>query len=870
MLFSYQTARMLAVILFLFGGGSLFAYRQIATSQLRKRLFWFGIGGVLLSVMLTMAIHVWGIPRGLSAQYFPNATWTEDPSIELDRYFEPDGTGRRTDRYLDFNPNDFNNRYPFSGKTFTVKWEGFVYLPNAGTQISIDSNFDSWLFIDDTLTEFRMVTPQSLDIGTPAARPYLKKGWSFDERRKNQQLNFAWVVNDDAHFLLGVPEVADYELSFRCTPFSYPGSSPQQVSVFLDGTQIGDLLLKEGWETYTLPVPSAVIEKRGAGSVNVILHFSRLTKPSDVIAGSGDTRELAAAFDRVELRQISPSSASSIAESLPGKTFAPGIHKIVVRAKSNQSNPFIRLICQKANQPRPNLITEDDLFPTQMSQESLWDHLARERLLLKGLIVFESIILLLWLGVFADSMWMYMCQPQKWLSADHIAIAAICGFAFLIRLFFIFEMKKIDPNFLILPDGTDHLNYLFFARGFLRGYWPALTHEPFFQAPMISFYFIFCSWLFGEGMTKIRIMTALLSSLSVLFTFLIARRVFNRPIAYIAAILCACNGVLIFYDTSFLLEPLFIFFNLTALWLMLHYKTHLSLSTTIPVGILVGLTMLTRSTIVLLLPFLLGWMLLWHTRAIKKIAGHVLMIGLFALLVILPVSIRNYYSRPSHPFVLMNTNGGITFWIGNNASSTGVYAWSSQVEAETKARMKTDGTSYADEVLRFVKEQPLQYLQLEFRKLKYFWRGYEIGNNIPYYVFRQLSSILRLPWINFVLIGPFGLIGMILAFRRWREAFLLYGYVCVQLLATLLFFALARYRLPVVPVLSIFAAYTLWRCFESLRQKKWEIFIGIFCSFVVLYLVFHYPDAARFYEQHQGSPMPLSRLFRYWDVFYTW
>lgn len=868
MLFSFQTARMLAVILFLFGGGSLFAYRQIATSQLRKRLVWFGIGGALLSVILTMAIHVWGIPRGLSAQYFPNATWTVDPSIELVRYFESDGTGRRTDRFIDFNPNDFNNRYPFSGKTFTVKWEGFLYLPKAGTQISIDSNFDSWLFIDDTLTEFRLAAPHAIDIGAPAARPYLKKGWSFDESRKERQLNFAWAVNDDAHVMLGIQAVADYELSFRCTPFSYPGSSPQKVSVFLEGRQIGDLSLKDGWETYTLSVPSAVIEKLGTGSVNVMLRFSRVTKPSDVIAGSGDTRALAAAFDTIELRQVSPSVASHLL--LPNNTLASGVHKIAIHAKSSLANPFIRLIGLKGNQPRSNLITEDDLFPAQMSQESLLNGVARERLLLKGLIVFESIILLLWFGVLADGMWMYMRQPQKWLSADHIAIAAICGFAFLIRLFFIFEMKKIDPNFLILPDGTDHLNYLFFARGFLRGYWPALTHEPFFQAPMISFYFIFCSWLLGEGMTKIRLMTALLSSLSVLFTFLIARRVFNRPVAYIAAILCACNGVLIFYDTSFLLEPLFIFFNLTALWLMLNYKAQLSLSTTIPVGIIVGLTMLTRSTIVLLLPFLLVWMLLWHARAIKKISGHFLMIGLFALLVILPVSIRNYYSRPSHPLVLMNTNGGITFWIGNNASSTGEYAWSSQLEAKTKMRMKTDGTSYADEVLRFVKEQPLQYLQLELKKLKYFWRGYEIGNNIPYYVFRQLSSILKLPWLNFVLIGPLGLIGMILAFRRWREAFLLYGYVCVQLLATLLFFALARYRLPVVPVLSIFAAYTLWRCFESLRQKKWGVCIGIFCAFVVFYLVFHYPDAARFYEQHQGSPMPLSRLLRYWDVFYTW
>lgn len=236
-----------------------------------------------------------------------------------------------------------------------------------------------------------------------------------------------------------------------------------------------------------------------------------------------------------------------------------------------------------------------------------------------------------------------------------------------------------------------------------------------------------------------------------------------------------------------------------------------------------------------------------------------------------PVTIRNYFSTESHPFVLVTTGDfGINFWISNNPLSTGSHSLPSAFLRETQKKISATGTSYVREVLGYIREDPWWYLTLESRKLKYFWRGYEIANLVTYYVFRYHSSVLKFPWINFVLIGPLAIIGMILAIRSWRKVFIPYAFVVMQLGLTLLFFALARYRIPVVPVLSIFAAYTIWYWIQRVQKKQWYrlgITMGVF---IALYFILNYPDAAHLYQQRYGEAMPFFRSFRYWDIFHTW
>jgi hypothetical protein len=149
-----------------------------------------------------------------------------------------------------------------------------------------------------------------------------------------------------------------------------------------------------------------------------------------------------------------------------------------------------------------------------------------------------------------------------------------------------------------------------------------------------------------------------------------------------------------------------------------------------------------------------------------------------------------------------------------------------------------------------------------------FWRGYEIGNLLPYYIFRNSSKILKFPWLNFVIIGPLGLMGMALAIPRWKRLFMLYGMVCVHLATALLFFVLARYRLPVVPVLSIFAAYALCVFWQFLRSRRFLYALLLVVVFAGLTVMLNYPYAAQRYADHYHTEMPLINMLRYWDLFH--
>jgi 4-amino-4-deoxy-L-arabinose transferase-like glycosyltransferase len=363
--------------------------------------------------------------------------------------------------------------------------------------------------------------------------------------------------------------------------------------------------------------------------------------------------------------------------------------------------------------------------------------------------------------------------------------------------------------------------------------------------------------------------TSVLTTSSILLVFLIARQIFNRPVAYVSAILCACNGVLIFCDTSLLIAPLFTFLSMLSLWLLIKLQKHLSWQITVGVGFVLGLTILARSNIVLLLPLIFFWMMCCFPESRRKQMAHYGLMCVIILGILLPVTMRNYFSTHKHPFVLTISGGGMNLWIGNNPSSNGTFEFSGALLQETRERMKAVGSTFVDEVFRFIRDHPKEYVLLEYLKFKMFWRGYEIGNLLPYYFFRQhYSKILQLPWINFVLLGPLSILGMLLACKTWKQTFLLYGVVGVQLLTVLLFFVLARYRLPAIPILSIFAAYAcyvMYRCF--VKHHYWGLLALLF-AFVGLYAGINYPYAVKLYEQQYQIKMPLSNLLRYWDLFH--
>ncbi|HYN09507.1 MAG TPA: glycosyltransferase family 39 protein [Vicinamibacterales bacterium] len=219
-------------------------------------------------------------------------------------------------------------------------------------------------------------------------------------------------------------------------------------------------------------------------------------------------------------------------------------------------------------------------------------------------------------------------------------------------------------------------------------------------------------------------------------------------------------------------------------------------------GVLTGIAILVRPSMLLFVPFALGW-LAWRRRFTPALA-----MGLAAAIVIGPWTLRNIseYGR----FVLVATEGGVTFWTGNHprAIGEGDLAANPHLKLESQElRRQHPALSeeamepvYYREALAWMRSHPIDWVWLEIRKAFYLvlpiGPSYTLHSRL-YYGASVLSYGLALPiaLIGLARLGP----------RRARTPglWLLVG----SAIATcLIFFPQERFRIPVIdPALVICA-----------------------------------------------------------------
>jgi tetratricopeptide (TPR) repeat protein len=237
--------------------------------------------------------------------------------------------------------------------------------------------------------------------------------------------------------------------------------------------------------------------------------------------------------------------------------------------------------------------------------------------------------------------------------------------------------------------------------------------------------------------------------------------------------------------------------------------------------------------------------------------------GAFALgaaLVILPVTIRNF--AVSREVVLLTTGGGEVFFIGNNHDANGLYVPPAFVRPDPRYE-HADFVARATEIaghplspmesswfwfhegLKYISGDPLAWTRLLWLKFVHFWNWYELPDNLDYEVMQQFAPLLKvmnrtLPpagmpapavpvsggaWLpirlhlfaTFGTLAPLGLLGIALSRRRWRTLLPLYVLIFGYMVTVMFFFNFSRFRVPVVPILALFAAEGLAGCARGAR-----------------------------------------------------
>jgi Flp pilus assembly protein TadD len=236
----------------------------------------------------------------------------------------------------------------------------------------------------------------------------------------------------------------------------------------------------------------------------------------------------------------------------------------------------------------------------------------------------------------------------------------------------------------------------------------------------------------------------------------------------------------------------------------------------------------------------------------------------FVGLALIPIGAVTLYNVVAgHDFVIIASQGGVNFYIGNNPQSDGHTAivpgtradwWGGRFDtikiaerAEGRPLKESEVSRYwFGQGLRFVTGQPGAWIGLTLRKLGLFWTAHEIGNNdcIPH--LRSYAPIMKLPFFGFGLIAPLALAGIFLGWRRRRDETLLpLAFLVLYMLGVVAFFVCGRYRVPVVPFLILFAAAAITLGRDLWREgRRGEVYLAA-AVFIAAALAMNLPARAQ-------------------------
>jgi hypothetical protein len=224
---------------------------------------------------------------------------------------------------------------------------------------------------------------------------------------------------------------------------------------------------------------------------------------------------------------------------------------------------------------------------------------------------------------------------------------------------------------------------------------------------------------------------------------------------------------------------------------------------TLGAGVLTGIAALVRPVMLLFVPLAVAWL------AIRRQAGLAAAFAIACVLVLAPWTVRNL--RTYDRFVLIASEGGVTFWTGNHPLAVGegdLAANPALKAAELAFRKAHPGLPaealeplYYRDALGWMTANPLAWLRLELRKVFYL-----VVPTGPSYALHSARYRLATT-APYLILLPFAIAG---AFRRGTRApvalYLLAGSAVVM---CLVFFPQERFRIPTIDPTLIVAAAAL-------------------------------------------------------------
>lgn len=392
-------------------------------------------------------------------------------------------------------------------------------------------------------------------------------------------------------------------------------------------------------------------------------------------------------------------------------------------------------------------------------------------------------------------------------------ILFVLAFALLVRFAWIGVFPTVQLE-------SDPFYYDQTARSILSGEGYRNGNLYAYRPPAYPYFLAGVYYAFGYHLLPVKVIQAVISVLSCLVLYLLARRLSGGgKTAVFALCAAAFYPPFIKYSSELWSETLFVFLLLSGV-LFLYREVDRDRLTVNGVlsGLFLGGAALTREIAFYFIGFIGLWMALY--RPVSYGAGRSMI--KFALLaaafgaVVTPWTIRNYHIFGK--IIPITLNGGINYYIGNNEKATGGFLWTlprgvaawpdtiqglaasqyKQLELETNRTAFREGWKYAS-------SDPLRSVTLSVKKIFYLWMPPYSNVDLGHITKETLFRLAGLGCYSLLLAG--GIAGVIYSRRiAGHRHLVLYFWLLLVTAAHMLTYATSRYQIPLIPFLILFSS----------------------------------------------------------------
>ena len=410
--------------------------------------------------------------------------------------------------------------------------------------------------------------------------------------------------------------------------------------------------------------------------------------------------------------------------------------------------------------------------------------------------------------------------------------------AFLVRFFYLIAYSN-SPFFQVhIADALYHEEW---ANRILGGDILSVKMQGvLYKAPFYPYFIALSYLLSARSSFFLMLLQVIMTAISCLLLFLIGKRYFSVPAAFIGALCYSFYFPSVYFSAEMEIPAVAIFLTLLSFYLLIIHSRTIFLAVS---AVIYGFSLLALPTNILLL-LLYAFMLVKRQGAIKQGIRKAVLFAAIAFMTILPCTLRNLIA--GNHLTLISANGGMNFYIGNNEKyDETVYLQPGYAFEEFYNEPRRIGgvDSFADrdhywykKAFDFILAHPGREALLVLKKFVLYFADYEIYRNTDIYYAKNHSIYKHIPFIPSSWILATGLAGLFLAVYKRKDSNLIV-FCVLQALPCLVFFVTDRYRLPSLCVWAAFSGFFLTFIANMIRDRTWPTAIAASACAVCIAIV---------------------------------